>query len=449
VILVIAAFAFSLIIGPLISYFTAAATGTFLAGMMEAHPENRYVWPTLVGIAVALAVRKNSLLGRISFPPHLICFLACLVFAGASVLWAFNPDVSLTKFVAQMMIMISIVLPTMLAGRTTNILHGLFLCFAIASILNICVVLGGPPRHDLNNLIYYTGYMTDKNTLGQVEAIALLLALQEALCPGLRRVSGIVVGAISVMLLVISESKTSLALAILVPIVAKLMLIIRGKTHASLAIVVMSIAFGYLILSGVTGINVNKLSWYIYHNYTLSARTEIWDFVNSEIARRPLLGWGYQSFWLAGPNGPSVVDAWGWIRFMPHAHNGYLDAKLDGGIVGLAFLLMFIFATIHAIGRVADRDGIRAWLVLCLALFAMADNFLESSWMRANVVWMVFVIIAIEIGRYWQPLHPGGAVSGTRAPRPPGPSLDSRLAFGTAPWSKARLQPRAVLEGQG
>jgi O-antigen ligase len=267
--------------------------------------------------------------------------------------------------------------------------------------------------------------MTDKNLLGQVEAIAFLLALSEILYPGLRRVSGIIIGAVSVALLVISESKTSLALAILVPIAAKIILIIKRKTHASPAVTVLSIAIGYVILSAVAGITVNKLSWYIYGNYTLSARTEIWDFVNAEIARRPFLGWGYQSFWLVGPDGPSVVDAWGWIKFMPHAHNGYLDTKLDGGIVGLALLLIFVFTTIHAIGRVPN--GIRAWLLLSLALFVIVDNFLETSWMRSNVVWMVFVLVAVEVARCCQSPRPGGVTSGTEALRPPSPFPGRRL----------------------
>jgi hypothetical protein len=44
---------------------------------------------------------------------------------------------------------------------------------------------------------------------------------------------------------------------------------------------------------------------------------------------RPLLGWGHQSFWLVGPDAPSVVDAPGWVKTMPNAHNGYYDATLE------------------------------------------------------------------------------------------------------------------------
>jgi O-antigen ligase len=86
---------------------------------------------------------------------------------------------------------------------------------------------------------------------------------------------------------------------------------------------------------------------------------------------------------------------------MPNAHNGYYDSMLELGYVGLALLVIFITATLHAIGRVADLDFRRAWLVLSLALFVIVYNFLESTWMRGfEFLWVVFLIVAADIGRY-------------------------------------------------
>jgi exopolysaccharide production protein ExoQ len=68
-------------------------------------------------------------------------------------------------------------------------------------------------------------------------------------------------------------------------------------------------------------------------------------------------------------------------------------------------LVTFIIATLHAVGRVVDRDPARAWLVLSLALYVIFWNYLESLWMRGfEFLWVVFLIVAAEIGRYWQPL---------------------------------------------
>ena len=155
----------------------------------------------------------------------------------------------------------------------------------------------------------------------------------------------------------------------------------------------------------ITGFSVDRLSYMLYGDPTFTGRTIIWDFAHLKIARKPMLGWGYQSFWLVGPDGPSVLDGPGWVKEMPNAHNGYLDTMLEMGYVGLLLLVTFIAATLHAIGRMADRDFARAWLVLSLALYIIVTNGLESLWMRGfEMMWIVFLILVAEIGRHWRPL---------------------------------------------
>src|SRR5438874_2989240 len=111
-------------------------------------------------------------------------------------------------------------------------------------------------------------------------------------------------------------------------------------------------------------------------------------FAQYKIDRSPLLGWGYQSFWLV-PDSPCTVDAPGFVKMMPNAHNGYYDTMLEMGYVGYALLLIFIIATLHGIGRVAERAPARAWLLLSLALYVIIHNGLESTWMRAfDLMWV-------------------------------------------------------------
>jgi len=328
------------------------------------------------------------------------------------------------------MVITSIVLPAMLAVRTVDLMRGVFLCFALGALLNIFVVEFGTPLLHENG---YAGYFLGKNYLGEFAAAAFLLALYETFYPGLRRALGIVIVIISALLLFLSNSKTALGLAFLSPLLAGLTLIIRKITRISPAIILLAIPFCYAILSSVSHYNMDLLSYKLYGDSTFTGRTAIWDFANYEIERRPLLGWGYQGFWLVGLDAPSVVDAPGWVKLMPNAHNGYYDTMLETGYVGLALFLIFIIATLHAIGRVADRNPARALLVLSLALFVIIYNFLESFWMRGvEFLWVLFLILVAEIARYWQPFAltkaayrprsagPGssGPPRGTRMPRP-------------------------------
>ena len=108
----------------------------------------------------------------------------------------------------------SIILPAMLAERTTDLMRGLFLAFAAGSAMNFIVVLNERPVV-YEGVFYYQGYFTDKNTLGECASVAFLLALHEMFHSGLRRALGIVIVFISALLVFVSNSKTSFGLAVL------------------------------------------------------------------------------------------------------------------------------------------------------------------------------------------------------------------------------------------
>jgi exopolysaccharide production protein ExoQ len=409
----LAACVFALIVFPLFTFIDPPSGEEVLSGSVS-RPENRIFWPAMAAISVILAVQNRSRFTRLSWPPHIACLLVYLVFAGASVLWAFRPEIAFIRFVQQVMIVTSIVLPTMLAARTTDMMRGLFLCFAFASILNVFFVLDGTQtivvigaadaHHMIRKYLGSPGYFRQKNQLGEFATTALLLSLHEILYPGRRRVLGIIGVGLAISLIFSSDSKTALGLALISPILAGLTLITRKITRISPAIILLSIPLCYVVSSSISHYNMNLLSYKLYGDPTFTGRTVIWDFAQQEIERSPLLGWGYQSFWLV-PGSPAAEAPGYWIKMMPEAHNGYYDTMLEMGYVGLAFLVIFIITTLHAIGRLADRDPPRAWLVLSLALFIILYNFLESLWMRGfEFLWVVFLILAAEIGRYWQPL---------------------------------------------
>jgi exopolysaccharide production protein ExoQ len=306
-----------------------------------------------------------------------------------------------------------------------------FLCFALALILNVFFILNGTV--DIVNCSAvnpcYQGYFGGKNYLGECAAVAFLLSLHEIVHRGWRRALGVIVAATAIVLVFLSDSKTALGLIIISPFLAQLTLTVRKITSVSPAIILLALPFFYTILLKISNVDLmNRMAYVLYHDSTLTGRTIIWDFVQYEIGRRPLLGWGYQSFWLV-PGSPSS-EAPGWIKLMPNAHNGYYDTTLELGYVGLALLYVFITATLHAVGRVADRDPARARLLLSLVLFFIMWNYFESLWMRGfEFLWVVFLIAAAEIGRYWQPFPRRRAAYRAKILRPggPGPSPDARM----------------------
>jgi len=402
---------YAAVIGPLLIFgVTPAQLANIQNG--EAGLSNRIFWPAMAAVSVAIAIRNYSRVRRLTWPPHLIWLLAYVAFAGASVLWAFKPEASSVRFAQQMMVLLSIVLPGMLAARTADLLRGMFFCFAVGAILNFFFVFDSPPSVD-----GYSGYLLGKNALGEFAGMALLLALHETLHPGLRRVFGVIIAVIATSLLLWSNSKTAFGLALICPLLAGVVLIVRKATRISSAIVLLSIPLCYFVVSTVSGFDMGRVSYMLYGDSTFTGRLGIWNFAFHEIANRPLLGWGYQSFWLVGSDAPSVVEAPGWVARMPNAHNGYYDTMLELGYVGYGFLIAFILATLHAAGRVADRDRGRAWFVLATVLYVICYNYLESFWMRGvEILWVAFVILAVDIGRYCQPLPLTKAAHRSRTP---------------------------------
>ena len=181
-------------------------------------------------------------------------------------------------------------------------------------------------------------------------------------------------------------------------------LIVRRTCRISPAITIISLALAFAVFGGLTGFSTERIAYLLTGDSSFTGRTTIWAFADSEIARRPFLGWGYQGFWLVGSDAPSIVDAPGWVKLMPNAHNGYYDTMLELGYVGLALLLTFLATTLHVIGRVMERDWRRAWLLLSITLFIMIYDLLESLWMRAfDTSWVMFVVVAVEGARYWKP----------------------------------------------
>jgi exopolysaccharide production protein ExoQ len=129
---------------------------------------------------------------------------------------------------------------------------------------------------------------------------------------------------------------------------------------------------------------------------TLTGRTEIWhDLLQVNI--NPILGSGYESFWLGEHIQPSFWPGW---SFVPNeAHNAYLDTYLNLGLAGL-FLLLGWFLVIYRKARRDLVDGLD-WGRLRLA-FLVASLFYgwtEAAFRSLDPVYFVIFLIAMDYPR--------------------------------------------------
>ncbi len=146
---------------------------------------------------------------------------------------------------------------------------------------------------------------------------------------------------------------------------------------------------------------------------TLTGRTGIWSAVLDSISKRPLLGYGYQAFWL-GLEGESyrVILAVSWV--LAQAQNGFLDVMLEMGIAGLTIvLLVFGFAFrdgVVCLLRSHDDTNLRAveWylaIVVLTLLYNLDESFLFDP---KHLGSMIFLLACIGLKIEWLRLRVSG-----------------------------------------
>ena len=117
----------------------------------------------------------------------------------------------------------------------------------------------------------------------------------------------------------------------------------------------------YMVLQYGFGIN-GALAGMVGRDPTLTGRTVIWDAVLS-IHTNPLLGTGYESFWL----GPRLTKVWLQTGVgINEAHNGYLEVYLNLGLIGLFLLVAFLISSYRAICRRLETSPDISSLTLAL-----------------------------------------------------------------------------------
>jgi O-antigen ligase len=279
---------------------------------------------------------------------------------------------------------------------------------------------------------YNNGVALNKNGLGLlcfVLGIALVWNLQvvRSLAKSRQRLEDqlviVVLLAMLGWLLHMSDSKTALmtlVAGVLVLVLARLPLL-RPR-------------FGLWAVLGVLSATLLEWVFDIYatviralgRNPNLTDRTEIWADV---IALQPnaLLGAGFESFWL----GDRLTVLWSkWTWHPNQAHSGYIEAYLNGGLIGLVLTLaVLVAAFVQASRQLASKDLREAdWGRLRLAfLVAIAVyNYTEATFKGVNVVWTMMFLVA------WQ------AVALPRS------AIAPASAAGRVPTTEPAMEPGAV-----
>jgi O-antigen ligase len=197
---------------------------------------------------------------------------------------------------------------------------------------------------------------------------------------------------IALYLLIGADSSTSLAtlmagIAIFLGLRLILKLRLMVPQAGLLALMTLLIAFG-VSAPFLGGSNVATFSSLLGRDETLTGRTEVWSAVMHAMNERPLLGYGFGSFW---------TDARRDLYEIPTAHSGYLDILLELGEVGLGFYIVWLLSCVRQLHRALKRDCDWACLAICLLLMGLVYNATESA-LNSLTEHMTAVVVLVSFG---------------------------------------------------
>ncbi|WP_157735753.1 O-antigen ligase family protein [Granulosicoccus antarcticus] len=250
----------------------------------------------------------------------------------------------------------------------------------------------------------WKGIHIHKNVAGGIMAVsAITFAWLTTLCQRRQSVFTALATIVSLVFLVLTASKTSLALFAGCSALMFLLLTLRLlHSLGGLKALIIVLAAVVLVIATVDMpralIGLLKL---FYGDVTLTGRIWIWDFVLAKHNEAFWLGHGFGSFWGMGADTPAIREDLPSVREFGQAHNGYLDILVQTGVVGLCFFgVMLLYVVGLGIKRVVSdvSDWKKVALCVNIILFVMLHNLLESTWLSVlSVEWTVFIIAAFYL----------------------------------------------------
>lgn len=403
-----------------------------VASRVEGSGLDRIVMLSLAGLAIlVLALHWRALPGLVlrSAGIWLIAAVAVL-----SLFWSDYPDLTVRRSIL-------LVCQTLIAAGVAIGIRDLrrafvLFCYAISAValINVLSIFALPSRAMTD--IGAKGLYSHKNVAGMV-AMAAVVANLALLCLGRltfgKTLLGFVLLFVSLVFLVLTESKTSMGLSAL----AGLVLVSLSITDRGGPIVTLTATlFGLFLVAALTVVlalfdfNVAAMLPLVLEDTSFTGRDELWAFVGHVVQERFWLGHGYGAFWDVGIGADPLlrIDPGSWLGdvetgIINQAHNGYLELWLHIGLpatilatgvvlIGLCKALYFYAVSTRAAGTRAAF----AFLAVMLLVYILHNLTEASLFMRGIFLFNVMlpIMFLVARGRAFTGRH---AASQAHAPR--------------------------------
>jgi exopolysaccharide production protein ExoQ len=282
--------------------------------------------------------------------------------------------------------------------------------FALVLLLNIIYIIfafaTGQTNiiiSDANNEPSWTGFLTHKQYFGRMMmhiAIIFLLSLLNKIKN--RWIFAIGFGA-SIVLLYLSQSKTSwigfLVALILLPVLKFARLHYKSRTIVYVTSILITGIFIVVSFTNYEAIVVDIL----HKPPNFNGRFEIWELAMKLGLEKPLLGYGYSGFWTSDVGLSVIKSTWASSavsstnsRF--HSHNGFIDLFLQLGFIGLSlFIFNFLAVIKRLINIIHSTKSIESfWMLEFIVISFILQGTETLTLFSSHAISIIYISIAFS-----------------------------------------------------
>lgn len=367
-------------------------------------PERNFVYG-LVAVALSVFVFAYSTrFGQVSVLAYYACWLPLIlidyrrvlgnyahnhwvlafgILACLSTFWSLSPGTSARASVQYAThIVCALIAARVIGARTLS--YGVLAGAAL--VLAFSFAFGGYHFDPLDGTYSFVGAFSSKNQLGFFASLGVYFAFVCAFllgAPFVVKLMALGVGAISAYALIASQSATSLiGIVLTLSAMAGMRVVLMFSPGARKVLFVVAAVLG--VAGVILALNVGALDAVLAifgKDSTLTGRTYLWSEGLASVAQAPLLGVGYQGYWVQGFAEAERLWAEFYIgtRTGFHFHNTYIEALVELGYVGFALIAVLIAGVLLGhLGRLLSRATDQAaYILFGLAVLLLIRSFVE------------------------------------------------------------------------
>jgi len=356
------------------------------------NPVNQIVFSFILTLSlISLAEKKWQLIALIRMEKFLFLFL---IWCFLSVIWSEYSFISfkrLVQIISTVTVSLAILLYTDSSKENLRYYEWILYPYLVLTLLAVLFI---PAALD-PNFMTWRGLTYTKNSLGQVGLVGIIISFAALHRKSFRkRLIATTMLAISILLLIGSQSMTSITTTILLIILGLLIFIVNNLFFSAPIgrFLITTIILGFLISFGSAVIwapdLLSELPGYVGKDATFTGRTDLWLAIWEEIKQHPLQGCGFSGFWVFENYDLTVLKQE--LFWLPNqAHMGYLDILNETGLVGLSLVLIMIFKYFRNLSKIGTPH-LWKWLVIATLII----NFQETTLFRPRHLTGVLFIFA-------------------------------------------------------